>query len=276
LLAKEVFNRGIIIKMLTNSELLQYVPKADFLKDRVILVTGAADGIGRAISLAYARYGATIVLLGKAIKPLEAVYDEIIEIGGAEPAIYPLNMEGANVHDYQTMATTIAQELGRLDGLVLNAAWLPAFVPFKDYEIELWMQTITINLHANFLITQSCLALLEKAQDASIILSAHQSNKAYNGAFGVAKAGMDAMMDIVADEYDRDDVFIRVNSIDSGPLRTQMRRLNYPLEDIETLATADAIVGPYLYFMGADAHKRTAEHIQYERLPADACWVGQV
>lgn len=255
--------------MLTNNELLDYAPEADFLKDRVILVTGAADGIGRAISLAYAHYGATIVLLGKAIKPLEAIYDEIIEAGGAEPAIYPLNMEGANVHDYKAMAETIAKELGRLDGLVLNAAWLPAFVPFKDYEIELWMQTITINLHANFLITQSCLPLLEKAQDASIILSAHQSNKAYNGAFGVAKAGMDAMMDIVADEYDRDDAFIRVNSIDSGPLRTQMRRLNYPLEDIETLATADAIVGPYLYFMGSDAAKRTGEHLQYERLPAN-------
>ncbi|MCK5918782.1 MAG: SDR family NAD(P)-dependent oxidoreductase [Cocleimonas sp.] len=261
--------------MLTDKELLQYVPEEGYLKDRVILVTGAANGIGRAISLAYARYGATIVLLGKTIKPLENIYDEIIEAGGVEPAIYPLNMEGANVHDYQEMAKTIEKELGRLDGVVLNAGWLPAFVPFKEYEIELYSKTMTVNLHANFLITQSCLPLLEKAKDAAIISSSHVSNKAYNGAFGMAKAGMEAMMDIVADEYDRDEGFIRVNSIDSGPLKTQMRRLNYPLEEIETLAEPDAIVGPYLYFMGADAGKRTAEHIKYDRLPADATWSGK-
>ncbi|MCK5896494.1 MAG: SDR family NAD(P)-dependent oxidoreductase [Cocleimonas sp.] len=261
--------------MLTDKALLQYVPEDGFLNDRVILVTGAADGIGRAISLAYARYGATIVLLGKTIKPLEKIYDEIIAIGGAEPAIYPLNMEGANIHDYQEMATTIERELGRLDGLVLNAAWLPAFIPFKEYEIELYSKTMTVNLHANFLITQSCLPLLEKAKDAAIIMSAHESNKAYNGAFGMAKAGMRAMMDIVADEYDRDEAFIRVNSIDSGPLLTQMRRLNYPLEDIKTLATPEAIIGPYLYFMGSDAKQRTAEYIKYDRLPADSCWQGK-
>jgi NAD(P)-dependent dehydrogenase (short-subunit alcohol dehydrogenase family) len=262
--------------MLTDNELLQYVPEDDYLKDRVILVTGAADGIGREISLAYARYGATIVLLGKAIKPLENIYDEIIDAGGATPAIYPLNMEGANVHDYQEMAATIEKELGGVDGLVLNAGWLPAFIPFKEYEIELWSKTITTNLHANFLIIQSCLSLLEKSDDAAIISSAHESNKAYNGAFGVAKAGLDAMMDIVADEYDGDENFIRVNSIDSGPLKTQMRRLNYPLEDIATLAEPSAIIGPYLYFMGADAGKRTAEHIKYDRLPADATWAGNV
>jgi len=261
--------------MLSNEELLQYVPEDGLLKDKVILITGASDGIGRAISLAYARYGATIVLLSKAIKPLEVIYDEIIAAGGPEPAIYPLNMEGANVNDYMTMAETIEKELGRLDGIVLNAGWLPAFIPFKEYEVELWSKTLTVNLHANFLITKSCLPLLEKAEDPAIVMSAHAGRKAYNGAFGIAKAGMDAMMDILADEYDRDEMFIRINSIDTGPLNTQMRRLNFPLEDSTTLASPAAIVGPYLYFMGKDAGKRTAEHIKYERLAADTQWQGQ-
>ena len=259
---------------MNNLELLNYIPKNDLLEGRIILITGAGTGIGRAISLAYARFGATVVLLGKTVKELEYVYDEIEAAGYSEPAIYPLNMEGANVHDYQEMAATIEKELGRLDGVALNAGWLPAFIPFKQYEIELWSKTITINLHANFLITQSCLPLLEKADDPAIVMSAHKSNKAYNGAFGVAKAGLDAMMDIVAEEYDRDELFIRVNSIDTGPLLTQMRRLNYPLEDTQTLASPDAIVGPYLYFMGPDAKKRTAEHIKYDRLPADTLWNG--
>lgn len=255
-------------------DLLDYVPDENLFKDKVILVTGAGSGIGRCISLAYARFGATVVLLGKTLEKLEKVYDEIEDAGGPEAAIYPLNMEGANIKDYEDMANTIKTELGGLDGIALNAAWLPAFIPFKEYDVELWSKTITVNLHANFLITQSCLPLLSESKDPAIVSSAHASRKAYNGAFGIAKAGLDAMMDILADEYDTDDNFIRVNSIDTGPLRTQMRKMNFPGEDIDTLATPEAVVGPYLYFMGPDAAKRTGEKIAFEKVPADTQWPG--
>ncbi len=255
-------------------ELLDYVPADGLLKGRVILVTGAGSGIGKAISLAYARFGATVVLLGKALKELEVVYDEIEDCGYPEPAIYPLNMEGATVKDYQDMATTFEEKLGGLDGIALNAGWLPAFIPFKEYDIELWSKTITVNLHANFLITQACLPLLENAADASIIFSAHDSRKAYNGAFGIAKAGSQAMMDILADEYDVADNFIRVNSIDTGPVDTQMRRMNFPGEDMTTVVKPEALVGPYLYFMGPDAKQRTGEKINFGKLAADTKWPG--
>jgi len=221
---------------MNKQELLQYLPDEGLLKDRVILITGAGTGIGRAISLAYARYGATVVLLGKTLKELEYVYDEIEEAGYPEPAIYPLNMEGATAKDYQDMANTFQEKLGGLDGIVLNAGWLPAFMPFKEYDIETWSKTLNVNLHANFLIVQSCLPLLEAAKDPAIIFSAHDSLKAYNGAFGIAKAGTQAMMDILADEYDIEDNFIRINSIDPGPMRTQMRKMNFPGEDLETVA----------------------------------------
>jgi NAD(P)-dependent dehydrogenase (short-subunit alcohol dehydrogenase family) len=261
--------------MKTNQEFLNYLPHEQLLKDRVILVTGAGSGVGRAISLAYARFGATVVLLGKTLKDLEYVYDEIEESGYPEPAIYPLNMEGATAKDYHDMATTFTDKLGGLDGLVLNAGWLPAFMPFKEYDVETWSKTLSINLHANFLITQSCLPLLETSKDPAIIFSAHDSVKAYNGAFGIAKAGTQAMMDILTDEYDLDDNFIRINSIDTGPLRTQMRKSNYPGEDMSSLALPESVVGPYLYFMGSDAGKQTGNKIQFETLPADAKWFGQ-
>ncbi len=261
---------------MNNQELLQYVPEDGLLKDRVILVTGAGTGIGRAISLALARYGATVVLLGKNLKELEYVYDEIEDAGYPEPAIYPLNMEGANAKDYQDMADAFAEKLGGLDGIVLNAGWLAAYMPFKEYDVETWSKTLNVNLHANFLIVQTCLPLLEAAKDPAVIFSAHDSLKAYNGAFGVAKAGTQAMMDILADEYDIDESFIRFNSIDSGPMRTQMRKMNFPGENLESLAMPESIVGPYLYFMGSDAGKRTGEKIVYERLPADAKWPGKL
>jgi len=220
-----------------HQDLLNYLPKDNLFKDKVILVTGASAGMGRAMSLAYARFGATVVLLDKKIKDLEKIYDEIE---------------------------------------ALNAAWLPSYIPFKEYEVELWLKTITVNLHANFLITKACLPLLEKSSDPSIIFSAHGSIKAYNGAFGVAKAGSAAMIDILAQEYDNPDNFIRVNSIDTGPIRTQMRKMNFPGEDIETLARPEAIVGPYLYFMGVDAAQRTNEKIAFERLDANLTWAGEV
>jgi len=265
---------------MNNLELLNYIPKNDLLEGRIILITGAGTGIGRAISLAYARFGATVVLLGKTVKELEYVYDEIEAAGYPEPAIYPLNMEGATADDYQSMANTIIEKLGGLDGIVLNAGWLPAFMPFKEYDVETWSKTLSVNLHANFLIIQTCLPLLEESSDPAIIFSAHDSIKAYNGAFGVAKAGTQAMMDILTDEYDLDKNFIRINSIDTGPLRTQMRKMHYPGEDIDSLALPESIVGPYLYFMGPDAGKdaqtSTANKIKFEKLSADTQWAGEI
>ena len=121
------------------------------------------------------------------------------------------------------------------------------------------------------MIIQACLPLLEQSTDAAIVISSHHASQAFNGAYGVAKAGLDALLKITAEEYD-DKPFIRVNGIDSGPLRTKLRTNHFPGEDVSSLAAPNAIIGPYLYFMGGDAKRQTGEIIQFDRLPNDAKW----
>ena len=258
---------------MNNQELLDYVPAKTLLKDKVILVTGASDGMGRVIAKSYAQHGATVVLLSKTIKKLEAVYDDITQAGFPEPAIYPLHLEGATVNDYEKMAEVIESELGRLDGIVLNAGWLPGYTPLKHYDVEMWSKVLTTNLHASFLIIKACLPLLEKAEDPSVVFSSHAAEHAYNGGYGVAKAGADALLRIMAEEYE-DKPFIRVNGIDTGPIRTYLRTFHFPGEDPNTLAQPEALIGPYLYFMGADAQQQTGNIIRFDRLSGDATWLG--
>ncbi len=255
--------------------LLTYVPAANALQERVILITGAAAGLGKALAVACAQFGATVVMLDKDVRRVEAVYDEIVSAGYPEPAIYPLDLQGATAKDYDDLANNIREQLGRLDGIVLNAAWLACFTPMKHYETELWSKMIMVNLHANFLLTRACLPLLETAPDAAIVFADHTSNKAYYGAFGVAKAGMRAYCDILAAELDNPNQFVRVNSVDTGPLRTSMRTLNFPGENPETVVRPEAMVAPFLFYLGADAGKRTGEHVVYPRQAADSVWAGE-
>ena len=134
---------------------------------------------------------------------------------------------------------------------------------------------IMVNLHANFLLTRACLPLLEAAADASIVFADHESNKAYYGAFGVAKAAMRAYCEILAAELDNPKQFIRVNSVDTGAIRTSMRTLNFPGENPETVARPEALVAPFLFYLGADAGQRTGEHLVLPRQAADSVWAGE-
>ncbi|MEE9342416.1 MAG: SDR family NAD(P)-dependent oxidoreductase, partial [Gammaproteobacteria bacterium] len=146
-------------------------PSSNCLKNRVILITGAANGIGAATAKACAAQGATVILLDLNIRALEQVYDQIESAGHPQAAIYPLNLEGATEQDYLTLAETIETEFGRLDGLVHNAAMLGALIPVAHFSNELWHKIIQVNLNAPFTLTHACLPLMIKTGDASIIFS---------------------------------------------------------------------------------------------------------
>jgi NAD(P)-dependent dehydrogenase (short-subunit alcohol dehydrogenase family) len=236
-------------------------PVDDLLENRVILVTGAADGIGRAVSAACAKCRATVVLLDRNVHGLETLYDRILDAGHPEPAIYPMDLRGATPADYQSLADALDREFGRLDGLVHNAACLGTLVPLSHTGDELWYEVMQTNLHAPFQMTRACLALLERPQDAAIVFNSDRvgrHGKAYWGAYGISKAGIENMMQVLADELDTN-TGIRVNSIDPGAVRTALRAIAYPAEDRNRLNLPADVANPFLYLLGPDSKGITGQ-----------------
>jgi len=233
-----------------------YQAPKGLLEDRIILVTGAGDGIGRAAAKTFAQYGATIVLLGRTVSKLETVYDEIEQSGGKQPAIYPVNLEGAVMQDYENMASAIENEFGRLDGLLHNAALLGTLTPLEMYDPNTWNQLLKVNLTAPFMISQALIPLMRKAEDPSIIFTSSgvgRKSRAYWGAYAVSKFGVEGLMQTMADELDDAPDMIRVNSIDPGATRTKMRETAYPGENAEKNPKPEDIMNIYLYLMGKDS-----------------------
>ncbi len=239
----------------------EYSPAPNLLNQRIILVTGAGDGIGATAAKTFAQHGATVILLGRTIRKLEAVYDAIEQSGAPQPAIYPMNLEGASPKDYSDLAETIDREFGRLDGLLHNAAILGTLTPLEMYDLELWSKVMQVNLNAPYLLTRACLPLLKKSNDASVVFTSStvgHKGRAYWGAYGISKAAAENMMQIFADELEQNTP-VRVNSIDPGAVRTRMRARAYPGEDPNINPTPDEVMNRYLYLMGDDSKGETGK-----------------
>ena len=239
----------------------EYHPPKGLLNDKVILVTGAGDGIGAAVAQDLAKYGATVILLGRTQKKLEAVYDLIENAGYPQPAIYPLELQLATPKDYKILAATIHKEFGRLDGLLHNAAVLGTLTPIEHYDNRLWAHVLHVNLNAPFMMTKACLPLLKKSKEASIIFTSANvgyKGQAYWGAYAVSKAATENLMEILSEELEVN-TNIRVNSVDPGRVRTRMNALAYPGDDPSDIPEAKDITAVYLYLLGPDSGGVTGE-----------------
>ncbi|MCU7891621.1 MAG: YciK family oxidoreductase [Candidatus Thiodiazotropha sp. (ex Ustalcina ferruginea)] len=235
-------------------------PEKDLLKERIILVTGAGSGIGQAAAKAFAEHGATVVLLGRNERKLEETYDLIEAAGWPAPALIPFDLEKAPVDDYYALGESLYQEFGQLHGLLHNAAQLALLSRIDDFDPETWNKVIQVNLTAAFMLTQACLPLLRKADEASIIFTSDRlgrKGKAYWGAYGVSKFAIEGLMQTLADELE--DSQIRVNSIAPEPTQTAMRAWAYPGEDPSTLPLPESIMANYLYLMGPDSKKTNGQ-----------------
>lgn len=225
---------------------MQAIPEGGQLQDRIILITGAARGIGASVAKSCAAHGATVILLDKQLKQLESVYDEIESATQTEPVLYPLDLKGASLADYQQLAETIEQTYGKLDGLIHCAASLGQLAPTQHLEAKNWVETLHINLTAAFLLTQACLPLLRKAETSRLIFTSDDhKGKAYWGAYGISKAAIETFAHQLADELEAE-AKVFVNIITPGPTHSELYTRAFPAIDPTPLPKPDQIAQQYL------------------------------
>ena len=239
----------------------QYEPAPDLLQNRVILVTGATSGIGRAVAQDLVRHGATVVAHGRDAAALETLYEELKDLG-PEPVVAQLDLERAQGDEYQRLSEQIESRFERLDGLLHNAGVLGDLSPIEHYDIGLWQRVIHTNLNAPFILTRCLLPLLRRSEDASVLFTTSgvgNVGRAYWGAYCVSKFGTEGLAQVLADECEN--TSIRVNCINPGSARTRMRQKAFPGEDPESLPTPESITGPYLYMLGPESRGVSGERI---------------
>ncbi len=241
---------------------MEYQAQADCLSGKTILITGAGAGIGKTLALQCAEFGATVILLGKTVKKLEAVYDQIEALGKQQASILPLDLNGATEQHYIDLADTIKREYGKLDGLVHNASQLGVLGPFTQIEKKTWDEIIQTNVTAQFLLTKSLIPVLSLAEHASTIFTTSavgNQGRAYWGAYSVSKFATEGMMQVLADEYENSS--LRFNAINPGATRTAMRASAYPAEDTAKLKRPEDIMSIYLYLLNDDSKEVTGQRI---------------
>ena len=221
--------------------------------DKAILVTGAADGIGRAVTLALAEQGANVLMLDKKARHLEKLFDQVTERGFAEPVILPFDLLDVTPESATTLAQAINDDIGKLDGLLHNAAELGSPSPMDQYDLEYWSQVMQINLQAPYFLTRALLPLLKQKHQTNVLFTSADVGRqplAYWGAYSIAYAGLEAQMTLWAEELEAVSN-IKVNSIDPGAVRTSFRRRSHPGESQETLPTPKSITPAYLKLLNA-------------------------
>lgn len=229
----------------------QFIADPNLLSGRVILITGASSGLGRALAIECARAGAAVILSGRNLSKLERVYDEIAALAAPTPAIAVLDLAVATAVDYDALARVIGTEFGKLDGVVHAAAQLGDRTPLEQYDVPTWCKVLHVNLTAPFILTQVLLPSLRKSADASVIFVSSgvvKQSRPYWGAYAVAKSGLESVRSMLAEEL-QGEPNIRVNSVNPGRMRTAMRAAAYPAEDPNTLPTPASVSGPFLYLL---------------------------
>jgi len=234
------------------------------LQDRVVLVVGAAGGLGAAASVACAAAGATVVLLGRKPAPLNRVYDAAKAVG-PEPALYPLDLEGASPDDFDELAQRLETEFGRLDGVLHCAAEFKGLTPLQHTDPADFARAIHVDLTARWWLTQACLPLLSRSDAGAVVFAIDDPVRvggagAFWGGYGLAQAAQAALVPMLQAELGADGP--RISGLRPGPMRTGLRaRAFQPNTDFKARApeTYAAACVELLSSAAADARGRVVE-----------------
>ena len=218
------------------------------LRNHNILITGAGDGFGRALACQAAAAGAQVLLLGRTLRKLEAVYDSIIATGGSTPILVPGDLATLDADAAEAVADAVRDQIGVLHGLVHNAAELGQRVPLQYYDPNQWQQVLHVNLTAPFLLTRALLPALLAADAARILFlssSVGIRGGAYWGAYSVSKFGLEGLAQVLRNELENTSR-VRVHVVNPGRMRTAMRAAAYPAEDVDSLPLPAALAAATL------------------------------
>jgi NAD(P)-dependent dehydrogenase (short-subunit alcohol dehydrogenase family) len=237
------------------------------LAGRVIAITGASGGIGRAVALACARHQAQVILVGRDAERLEAVHGQIAASAAPEASIAELDLEHALAQDYDRVADAVLERYGRLDGLLHNAGLLGTLTPIEHYDVPTWCRVMHVNLTAAFALTQVLLPALKNSADASVLFTASsvgRVGRAYWGAYAVSKFAVEGLAQVLAAELEGIS-HVRVNTLNPGRARTGMRRQAYPAEDAASVPLPEALTGPYIALLGPASRGVTGQAFDAQR-----------
>lgn len=243
----------------------------DALAGRNILVTGAAGGLGRATALACARAGAHVILSGRKVRPLEKVYDEIIGLDRAEPSLLPLDLAGASPADYDTVVKALRSAGDCLHGLVHAAAHFENLAPISMKSPDTWLLDMQVNLTAPFLLTQACMPLLQAAEDSAVVFvldDRQRLARAHWNGYGVAKAGLERLAEILHEETDQTP--LRVHSLLPDPMRTVLRRKAWFGENTMQLPVPDEAASAVVWLLGPQAQSARGKLLSLRSQPEGA------
>lgn len=223
----------------------------DCLKGKVVLITGASEGIGRVLALETAKAGASTILLGKSLKKLESVYDEITEKGYPEPALHPINFLNAQDEEIYSLVAHVQNMFGKLNALVHNASTYAQLTPVEHLSPSKWQEVIRINLSIPYLLTHAFLPLLAESAPANILFTTADEayrGKAYWSAYSASKFGLLGFAESLFEEWENDGR-IRINCINPKAVQTPSRLKAYPAIDPNSLRKPESIMDYYIYLL---------------------------
>ena len=250
--------------------------REDLLANRVLLVTGAGDGIGKEAAISFAKHGGQIILLGRTKEKLEKVYDQICETGAREPAIVDKDLTTLDEATSELLRKTIESNYGKIDVLLHNAAVLGARAPLENYDSREWESVIQTNINSVFFLTKALLPLLKKSADGRIIFTnstVGKTPRAYWGAYSVSKCALIGFAKILSEELENTTKIV-VTSVNPGPTRTSMRQSAYPGENPRKIKSADSLMPLYLYLAGPDSKHEHGNEFSGD--PQTWVWINRI